>query len=335
MTSFPRRSAGFTLIEICMVLVLLGILAAVAVPKFFDLQDESRQRAAAAAIAEAQARINAVLGQKLLEGCGCSQAVAWVNADLASPDGRIADGDGKLFGDYQLVFAPLSAAGGAVPVTAKYDGTPVADGAVLGTLVAAQCAGVIGNGPESLSGLRDLGNTRGQILASYKQMNAVADPEKLQQAADLMSGILAQFGEPLASDVKYWRIVNSGNQSNVFLLTEDIKDSTTNRRVPFIQAQQTGDGPITYFVGMIGTTPISGKGAILVEDGNNAKIWNDETYSSMAAYGGAENGGAYVVKDSNGSWTFFKQQTAGFSSYAEAYEAFLHVDALYRRPNAS
>lgn len=187
MTSFPRRSAGFTLIEICMVLVLLGILAAVAVPKFFDLQDESRQRAAAAAIAEAQARINAVLGQKLLEGCGCSQAVAWVNANLDS----IADGDGKVFGDYQLVFAPLSAAGGAVPVTAKYDGTPVADGAILGTLVAAQCAGVIGNGPVSLSGLRDLGNTRGQILASYKQMNAVADPEKLQQAEDLMSGILS------------------------------------------------------------------------------------------------------------------------------------------------
>lgn len=146
-----------------------------------------------------------------------------------------------------------------------------------------------------------------------------------------------QFGEPLASDVKYWRIVNSGNQSNVFLLTEDIKDSTTNRRVPFIQAQQTGDGPITYFVGMIGTTPIYNQGAILVEDGNNAKIWNDETYSSMAngAYGGPENGGEYVVKDSNGSWTISKQQPAGFRSYAEAYEAFLHVDAQYRQPNAS
>lgn len=36
-----KRSEGFTLIEIVMVLVLLGILSAVAVPKYFDLQEEA------------------------------------------------------------------------------------------------------------------------------------------------------------------------------------------------------------------------------------------------------------------------------------------------------
>lgn len=42
-TLLPQpRKQGFTMIEIVLVLVLLGILAAVAIPKYFDLQKSGR-----------------------------------------------------------------------------------------------------------------------------------------------------------------------------------------------------------------------------------------------------------------------------------------------------
>lgn len=46
-----KNQKGFTLVEIIAVLVILGILAAVAVPKFVDLQTESRNRALLGALA--------------------------------------------------------------------------------------------------------------------------------------------------------------------------------------------------------------------------------------------------------------------------------------------
>ena len=63
-----KNEKGFTLIEIIAVLVIMGILAAVAIPKFFDLQTKAREKAIYTALSEMKVRVNQHFAKQLLDG---------------------------------------------------------------------------------------------------------------------------------------------------------------------------------------------------------------------------------------------------------------------------
>lgn len=65
-TSSPRGEAGFTLIELIIILVALGLLAAVAVPKYMDLRTDAEYEAARAIVSAARSAISLDFAQKKL-----------------------------------------------------------------------------------------------------------------------------------------------------------------------------------------------------------------------------------------------------------------------------
>ena len=119
-----KKQMGFTLIEIVMVLVLLGILSAIAVPKYFDLRDKAEQKTAQATLAEIQARLNGAFADSLLKGASCKNT----GAEGKTPGARsTALAENKDFSSDAFTVAgiPTADAGGLVTVTltSKTSGT--------------------------------------------------------------------------------------------------------------------------------------------------------------------------------------------------------------------
>lgn len=126
-----RSQGGFTLIEIISVLVLLGILAAVAVPKFINLQADARNKAAEAAVAEGVAQVNLYSAKFIL-----------INSRVPTTLGNLTNAAIGLTnpytqGDFTIRFANV--AGGQISITATgKNGTSVAGATATKTVLLPQ-----------------------------------------------------------------------------------------------------------------------------------------------------------------------------------------------------
>ncbi|MFH2044067.1 MAG: prepilin-type N-terminal cleavage/methylation domain-containing protein [Pseudomonadota bacterium] len=119
-TNTIKNEEGFTLIEIIAVLVILGILAAVAIPKYLDMRTEAITKSAGSANTELNARERLKLAEwKLNDGIGDYPGP--LDSAVVAPTGKtIQPVDTALGDDWNAGVAIASGAAGKFAHQGKF-----------------------------------------------------------------------------------------------------------------------------------------------------------------------------------------------------------------------